>query len=150
MTVRVFLPDYGSLPTAHGHRPMSTLYQGEDLKLCFYRHRAQAPIPSGGEGAAVSEARAGEGCGPGLHLGVGGRSAVSAARQHSGVRSFLADRVLRILEEGRTVTSDDIATRLDRSPRTVYRYTKELRAQGVPVRGAAGIGFMLAKARTRA
>lgn len=34
--MRLFLPDYGHLHTAAGYRPMSTLYQGEALRLCFY------------------------------------------------------------------------------------------------------------------
>jgi predicted DNA-binding transcriptional regulator YafY len=58
-----------------------------------------------------------------------------------------ADRLFQIIQilrrRRRPVTAAAIAAELERSPRTVYRDITELMAQGVPIRGEAGIGYVL-------
>lgn len=57
-----------------------------------------------------------------------------------------ADRlfqIIQILRAGRLVTARDLADRLEISERTVYRDMADLIAQGVPVEGAAGVGYLL-------
>jgi predicted DNA-binding transcriptional regulator YafY len=58
-----------------------------------------------------------------------------------------ADRLFQIIQilrrRRRPVTAAAIAAELERSPRTVYRDIGELMAQGVPIRGEAGIGYVL-------
>lgn len=51
--------------------------------------------------------------------------------------------VLQVLDR-RTVThSRELARRLGVTQRTIFRYVKELRKQGVPLLGEAGVGFYL-------
>jgi predicted DNA-binding transcriptional regulator YafY len=58
-----------------------------------------------------------------------------------------ADRLFQIIQilrrRRRPVTAAAIAAELERSHRTVYRDIAELMAQGVPIRGEAGIGYVL-------
>lgn len=51
-------------------------------------------------------------------------------------------KVIRIMRGGLT-TADDLAAKIGVSPRTVYRYVDELRRNGAPIKGEAGIGYML-------
>lgn len=50
--------------------------------------------------------------------------------------------ILSALNEGFT-TADDLAERAGRSPRSVYRLIRELKAEGVPIRGERGVGYMM-------
>lgn len=57
-----------------------------------------------------------------------------------------ADRLFQIIEHlrgGRLVTARDLAGRLEVSERTVYRDMRDLMASGVPIDGAAGMGYVL-------
>jgi len=57
-----------------------------------------------------------------------------------------ADRLFRIvllLGRGRVVTARELAEQLAVSERTVYRDVADLAASGVPVDGAAGVGYLL-------
>jgi len=58
-----------------------------------------------------------------------------------------ADRlfqIIQILRRGtRPVTADDIAAELETSKRTVYRDIADLIGQRVPIRGEAGVGYVL-------
>jgi predicted DNA-binding transcriptional regulator YafY len=58
-----------------------------------------------------------------------------------------ADRLFQIIQilrrRRRPVTAAAIAVELERSLRTVYRDIAELMAQSVPIRGEAGIGYVL-------
>ncbi|MDB5707104.1 MAG: DeoR family transcriptional regulator [Sphingomonas bacterium] len=58
-----------------------------------------------------------------------------------------ADRLFEIVQilrrERRPVTADAIATELESSKRSVYRDIAALMAQRVPIRGEAGIGYVL-------
>ncbi|MDH3741078.1 MAG: YafY family transcriptional regulator [Hyphomicrobiales bacterium] len=58
-----------------------------------------------------------------------------------------ADRLLQIIQllrrARRPVTAADIARELEVTPRTVYRDVASLMTNGVPVRGEAGIGYVL-------
>ncbi|MFA6112785.1 MAG: YafY family protein [Sphingomonas sp.] len=58
-----------------------------------------------------------------------------------------ADRLFEIVQilrrERRPITADAIATELETSKRSVYRDIAALMAQRVPIRGEAGIGYVL-------
>ena len=57
-----------------------------------------------------------------------------------------ADRLIELISLLRSrpvVRADDIARTLEVAPRTVYRDIAALQAQGLPVEGAAGIGYMV-------
>lgn len=57
-----------------------------------------------------------------------------------------ADRLFSLLQEmrsGRLVTADQLALRLEVSSRTVYRDIADLQANGVPIDGERGVGYVL-------
>lgn len=57
-----------------------------------------------------------------------------------------ADRLYRLIEllrGGRLTTARRLAERLEVSERTVYRDIADLMASGVPVEGAAGVGYVM-------
>ena len=57
-----------------------------------------------------------------------------------------ADRLIELagcLRRDRAVRAEDLARRLEVSVRTVYRDIATLQAQGHPIEGAAGVGFLL-------
>lgn len=59
-----------------------------------------------------------------------------------------ADRlfqIVQILRRGRCVTAAQMALELEISERTVYRDLNDLSARGVPLRGEAGVGYVLEK-----
>ncbi|WP_374329865.1 helix-turn-helix transcriptional regulator [Aestuariivirga sp.] len=57
-----------------------------------------------------------------------------------------ADRlfeIVQLLRGGRLRTSGDLARRLEVSTRTVWRDIADLQAQGVPIEGERGVGYLL-------
>jgi predicted DNA-binding transcriptional regulator YafY len=57
-----------------------------------------------------------------------------------------ADRLFAIIQQlrgDRLVTANELAGRLEVSMRTVYRDVLDLQASGVPIDGAAGVGYLL-------
>jgi predicted DNA-binding transcriptional regulator YafY len=58
-----------------------------------------------------------------------------------------ADRLFQIIQilrgARRPVTARELADELEREPRTIYRDMADLVASGVPVRGEAGVGYVL-------
>jgi predicted DNA-binding transcriptional regulator YafY len=54
-------------------------------------------------------------------------------------------RIIQTLRAARPMTGRDLAQDLETSLRTLYRDIAELIAQGVPVRGEAGTGYVLDK-----
>jgi predicted DNA-binding transcriptional regulator YafY len=58
-----------------------------------------------------------------------------------------ADRLFRIIQvlrrKRRPVTAQEIALEMEASPRTIYRDIAQLMADRVPIRGEAGIGYVL-------
>ncbi|WP_324260355.1 YafY family protein [Altererythrobacter sp. H2] len=58
-----------------------------------------------------------------------------------------ADRLFQIIQilrgSRRPVTARELADELERDPRTIYRDMADLLASGVPVRGEAGVGYVL-------
>ena len=58
-----------------------------------------------------------------------------------------ADRLFRIIQvlrrKRRPVTASEIAEELEASARTIYRDIAQLMADRVPIRGEAGIGYVL-------
>jgi predicted DNA-binding transcriptional regulator YafY len=57
-----------------------------------------------------------------------------------------ADRLFEIIQRlrgGRLVTAQRLAEQLEVSVRTVYRDIRDLQASGVPIDGAAGVGYLL-------
>lgn len=58
-----------------------------------------------------------------------------------------ADRLFRIIQvlrrKRRPITANEIAEELETSPRTIYRDIAQLMADRVPIRGEAGIGYVL-------
>lgn len=57
-----------------------------------------------------------------------------------------ADRLFRVvqyLRGGRVATAAQLASRLEVSERTVYRDIRDLSVSGVPIEGAAGVGYRL-------
>jgi predicted DNA-binding transcriptional regulator YafY len=71
---------------------------------------------------------------------------LSAVRQQD-VRMRRADRLFRIIQvlrrKKRPATAAEIADELEASPRTIYRDIAQLMADRVPIRGEAGIGYVL-------
>jgi predicted DNA-binding transcriptional regulator YafY len=60
-----------------------------------------------------------------------------------------ADRLFRIIQHLRSqrspTTAQKLSVELEVSPRTVYRDIRDLQTSGVPIRGEAGVGYMLSK-----
>ncbi len=57
-----------------------------------------------------------------------------------------ADRlfqIVQLLRGGKLLTARQLAGRLEVSPRTIYRDIAELIGVGVPIEGAAGLGYMM-------
>lgn len=57
-----------------------------------------------------------------------------------------ADRLFQIVQHlrgGRLTTAAELARRLEVSPRTIYRDVADLMANGVPIDGEAGMGYMM-------
>ena len=57
-----------------------------------------------------------------------------------------ADRLFQIVQHlrgGRLTTASELARRLEVSPRTIYRDVADLMANGVPIDGEAGLGYMM-------
>lgn len=57
-----------------------------------------------------------------------------------------ADRLFQIvqfLRSGRLLTAAKLAERLEVSERTIYRDIADLQSTGVPIDGAAGIGYIM-------
>ena len=57
-----------------------------------------------------------------------------------------ADRLFEIIQQlrgDRLVTANTLAEKLEVSSRTVYRDIRDLQASGVPIDGAAGVGYLL-------
>src|ERR1700744_1458250 len=58
-----------------------------------------------------------------------------------------ADRLFRIIQvlrrKRRPVTAQESAVEMEASPRTIYRDIAQLMADRVPIRGGAGIGYVL-------
>ncbi|MCB1485961.1 MAG: YafY family transcriptional regulator [Bauldia sp.] len=57
-----------------------------------------------------------------------------------------ADRLFEIIQQlrgSRLVTADRLAEQLEVSVRTIYRDIRDLQASGVPIDGAAGVGYLL-------
>ena len=57
-----------------------------------------------------------------------------------------ADRLFEIVQRlsgDRLVTASTLAARLEVSVRTIYRDIRDLQASGVPIDGAAGVGYLL-------
>jgi predicted DNA-binding transcriptional regulator YafY len=57
-----------------------------------------------------------------------------------------ADRLFEIVQQlrgARLVTAQALAGRLEVSVRTIYRDIRDLQASGVPIDGAAGVGYLL-------
>jgi predicted DNA-binding transcriptional regulator YafY len=57
-----------------------------------------------------------------------------------------ADRLFHLVQliRGRRLTTAHfLATRLEVSERTIYRYVADLQHQGVPIEGEAGVGYRL-------
>jgi predicted DNA-binding transcriptional regulator YafY len=73
-------------------------------------------------------------------------SMLSVAWQQGGIMRR-ADRLFRIIQvlrrKRRPVTAQQIAEELEASPRTIYRDIAQLMADRVPIRGEAGIGYVL-------
>ena len=57
-----------------------------------------------------------------------------------------ADRLFEIIQQlrgGRLVTAQKLSEKLEVSIRTIYRDVRDLQASGVPIDGAAGVGYLL-------
>ena len=57
-----------------------------------------------------------------------------------------ADRlfqIVQVLRGGKLLTAQHLAERLEVSPRTIYRDIAELIGAGVPIEGAAGLGYLM-------
>ncbi len=52
-------------------------------------------------------------------------------------------RILQILRRSELTTADAIASELEVTKRTIYRDVADLIASGVPIRGEAGVGYVL-------
>lgn len=63
-----------------------------------------------------------------------------------------ADRLFQIIQILRTrrmaITACELAERLEISERSVYRDIRDLMASGVPIDGAAGVGYVLRRGKT--
>ncbi|BCH33171.1 hypothetical protein MesoLjLc_51010 [Mesorhizobium sp. L-8-10] len=58
-----------------------------------------------------------------------------------------ARSVLDLLADGTVRTADTLASSLAVSVRTIYRYMNLLQAAGEPIKGEAGVGYMLMRRR---
>lgn len=58
-------------------------------------------------------------------------------------RQLSNSAILAILRRGELVRSQEIAAETGLSCRTVYRTVKRLRDEGFPVRGEAGVGYLM-------
>ena len=58
-----------------------------------------------------------------------------------------AGAVLAALGDHQIKTADALAAGVGVSPRTIYRYMRDLRAAGHPIRSEAGIGYQLKRER---
>ncbi|WP_164750547.1 HTH domain-containing protein [Mesorhizobium sp.] len=54
-----------------------------------------------------------------------------------------AGAVLAALEDHQIKTADKLAASVGVSPRTIYRYMRDLRAAGHPILSGAGMGYLL-------
>jgi len=52
-------------------------------------------------------------------------------------------RIVQLLRQGRVVTADRLAEKLQVCQRTVYRDVRDLQLSGTPIEGEAGIGYTL-------
>lgn len=59
---------------------------------------------------------------------------------HPKARRF---HIVVMLAEGRVLTAADIMARTRSSERVVYRDIKQLRDAGLPVKGEAGVGYLM-------
>jgi predicted DNA-binding transcriptional regulator YafY len=66
-------------------------------------------------------------------------SAIDEVRRRHEARRAAA---LHAMPVNQLVTAQALASACGVTPRTVYRYITELRAEGVPIRGEAGVGYM--------
>lgn len=57
-------------------------------------------------------------------------------------RARIKNELLFALGSG-VVTADALAERFRRSPRQIYRIISELKKEGAPIRGEAGVGYMM-------
>ncbi|RUV07988.1 helix-turn-helix domain-containing protein [Mesorhizobium sp. M1A.F.Ca.IN.020.03.2.1] len=60
-----------------------------------------------------------------------------------------AGAVLAALEDHQIKTADKLAASVGVSPRTIYRYMRDLRAAGHPILSEAGLGYQLRRERTK-
>lgn len=51
-------------------------------------------------------------------------------------------KIVSLLQKG-LVTADEIAGKVGVSSRTVYRYVEDLRQEGLPIEGEAGVGYLM-------
>src|SRR5499433_4453885 len=74
---------------------------------------------------------------------------VGAAESETGIKMRRADRLFQIIQVLRRtrqpLTADAIAVELETSKRTIYRDVATLIGQRVPIRGEAGMGYILEK-----
>src|SRR5215470_10038638 len=69
---------------------------------------------------------------------------LSGAKEPSMRRADRLFRIIQVLRRARRpVTAVDIASELETSVRTIYRDIAQLMADRVPIRGEAGIGYIL-------
>ena len=57
-------------------------------------------------------------------------------------------KIIRMMSRG-VVTAGEMAIKLNVSTRTVYRYVDDLRREGKPIVGEAGMGYMLRRREVR-
>lgn len=61
----------------------------------------------------------------------------------AGLREAKKGEVLAALADHEVTTADKLAAHVKVSERTIYRYIRQLRAAGAPIRSEAGMGFQL-------
>ena len=54
----------------------------------------------------------------------------------------VVEQVADVLAQGEVVTATTLAAHVQRSERTIYRCVRRLRANGMDVRGEAGVGYL--------
>jgi predicted DNA-binding transcriptional regulator YafY len=52
-------------------------------------------------------------------------------------------RIVQLLRQGRVVTADRLAEKLQVCPRTIYRDVRDLQLSGTPIEGEPGVGYTL-------